>query len=161
MTTDSREILDLLGIEYAEAGRRLTFICPLPDHADSRPSTCAYPDEGRFKCFGCDASGDMVDLYAGARGLTRAQAEVEVARLTGKPVPRRHEPDPKVERRVRRVGEAALAGLRSRAEMPEFFAAGERLDKLCWAWRRGMIGKADVEGGLRKFLREVQSWPTP
>jgi DNA primase len=35
--------------------------CPLPDHEDKSPSFYIYPP-GRFYCFGCGGSGDVVDL---------------------------------------------------------------------------------------------------
>jgi DNA primase len=35
--------------------------CPLPDHEDKTPSFYIYPP-GRFHCYGCGRSGDVVDL---------------------------------------------------------------------------------------------------
>jgi CHC2-type zinc finger protein len=35
--------------------------CPLPDHGDKTPSFYIYPP-GRFHCYGCGRSGDVVDL---------------------------------------------------------------------------------------------------
>jgi hypothetical protein len=35
--------------------------CPLPDHEDKTPSFYIYPP-GRFYCYGCGRSGDVVDL---------------------------------------------------------------------------------------------------
>jgi hypothetical protein len=35
--------------------------CPLPDHEDKTPSFYIYPP-GRFYCYGCGSSGDVVDL---------------------------------------------------------------------------------------------------
>ena len=35
--------------------------CPLPGHEDKDPSFYIYPP-GRFYCYGCGASGDVVDL---------------------------------------------------------------------------------------------------
>ena len=35
--------------------------CPLPDHEDKTPSFYVYPP-GRFHCYGCGRSGDVVDL---------------------------------------------------------------------------------------------------
>ncbi len=41
--------------------------CPMPGHDDSTPSMLLHLDEGRYHCFGCGASGDVVqwvrDLY--------------------------------------------------------------------------------------------------
>lgn len=155
MQADTREVLDLLGVEYDDNGQRLSFVCPLPDHADSRPSTCAWPEEGRFHCFGCEASGSIVDLYAGVRGMSTAEAAREIARLTGKAPPRSSEPDPAVERHVREVGEGVLKQTRGVLGMEAHFALGERLDKLCWAWRKGVVNEGQIRGGLDRFKREV------
>jgi hypothetical protein len=35
--------------------------CPLPDHEDKTPSFYIYPP-GRYHCYGCGGSGDVVDL---------------------------------------------------------------------------------------------------
>jgi DNA primase len=35
--------------------------CPMPDHEDKTPSFYIYPP-GRFHCYGCGRSGDVVDL---------------------------------------------------------------------------------------------------
>jgi hypothetical protein len=35
--------------------------CPLPDHKDKTPSFYIYPP-GRYYCYGCGGSGDVVDL---------------------------------------------------------------------------------------------------
>lgn len=35
--------------------------CPLPDHEDKTPSFYIYPP-GRYYCYGCGGSGDVVDL---------------------------------------------------------------------------------------------------
>jgi DNA primase len=38
-----------------------TACCPLPDHDDKYPSFYVYPP-GRFHCYGCNRSGDVIDL---------------------------------------------------------------------------------------------------
>jgi DNA primase len=35
--------------------------CPLPDHDDHNPSFYIYPP-GRWRCYGCDRYGDVIDL---------------------------------------------------------------------------------------------------
>jgi transposase len=39
----------------------LTGRCPLPNHEDKTPSFYIYPP-GRYHCYGCGGSGDVVDL---------------------------------------------------------------------------------------------------
>ena len=33
-----------------------------PFHSDKKPSMCVYPDTQRYYCFGCDATGDVIDF---------------------------------------------------------------------------------------------------
>lgn len=42
--------------------------CPIPTHQDSTPSFHVY-DSIRFKCFGCGASGDVLDLIGLVYGI--------------------------------------------------------------------------------------------
>lgn len=43
------------------AARRVNKVrCPVPEHNDSNPS-CAVYDDGGWKCFGCGASGTVID----------------------------------------------------------------------------------------------------
>jgi hypothetical protein len=60
-------------VSIAEVARRYTDLeplggrawftgrCPLPDHDDKDPSFYIYPP-GRYYCYGCGSSGDVVDL---------------------------------------------------------------------------------------------------
>lgn len=45
-------------------GRQVTYRCPLPGHDDTEPSFTVYTDENRFKCYGCDRHGSIIDLIA-------------------------------------------------------------------------------------------------
>lgn len=47
------------------------YICPF--HDDHEPSLLAYPD-GDWRCFGCGAYGDILDLYAKLNGMTIREA---------------------------------------------------------------------------------------
>lgn len=64
--------IERVAAEYTDlrrVGNRLLGICPLPNHSgkgpDGRertPSFSVYPGEGRFKCYGCQMHGDVIDL---------------------------------------------------------------------------------------------------
>jgi hypothetical protein len=43
-----------------ERGRRLWWVCPF--HADQNPSLCVNPGKPWWKCYGCDAHGDAMEL---------------------------------------------------------------------------------------------------
>jgi len=69
-----RELCALLGIDQGakrQANNGITVRCPI--HAENSPSCSVTngPDGTvRFKCFGCDNSGDALTLIAAARGLS-------------------------------------------------------------------------------------------
>ncbi len=65
--------VDLLALagrhtEMRPSGRAYVGRCPCPDHEDRNPSFHVYPDR-RFRCYGCGRHGDVVDLWALAKGV--------------------------------------------------------------------------------------------
>jgi hypothetical protein len=66
---------DILGLGATRG--RVTIKCPL--HHDTSPSFVIYPD-GHWRCFGCGAYGDALDLYAALHNVPLADA---VAALEG------------------------------------------------------------------------------
>lgn len=153
--TDARTIVDLISSDYDDNGRRLMLVCPLPEHADSLPSCAVFLDEGRFKCFGCDEQGTVLQLYARAFGMSEDRAEAEIARLTGAPPPRSQRPDPEPMRVVRRRGETRLAEIRGALPLAEHAALGEKLDKMCWAYTKALLDAEQLAGALARFLKET------
>lgn len=156
---DFHEIVELLGLDYEDRGDALMMVCPLPEHADTRASFKVWTDEGRFYCFGCEVRGDAADLYAGVRGLERDAALEEIERLTGQPVAIRKAPAqlPEVEARGR--GEKALARLRGGIPAAAHAALGERLDKICWAYRKSKIRPEQLGPAIDRFIRELPVVP--
>jgi len=69
------QIKDLLGFAGRSRGQWTT-ICPL--HREQEPSFVVYPD-GHFYCFGCQAYGDVIDLYARLHGVSVREAIGELA----------------------------------------------------------------------------------
>jgi len=57
-------------------GEKFTYSCPSPTHSDSTPSFTVKAINGRqrYKCYGCDASGDALDYVQWMHGLDRAEA---------------------------------------------------------------------------------------
>lgn len=150
----AEEVLGILGWEYSQQGSRLQFICPNPDHADTKPSAFAF-DDGGWKCFGCDAGGDILNLYATAMGQERDKAERDLARLMGHPLPPVELPDPQMGSKIRARGEARLQELRTKVTLLVHAYWGERLDTIAWAWIKGRMTQAEAEGALKKFMRET------
>ena len=46
--------------------------CPFPGHNDDTPSFSLYDGGRRYKCFGCGAEGDELDLHARLEGISTA-----------------------------------------------------------------------------------------
>ncbi|MDD4776401.1 MAG: CHC2 zinc finger domain-containing protein, partial [Syntrophomonas sp.] len=72
--TDIRQIFEgcFPGRRLVPRGTRWWSCCPL--HEERVPSFCLDIDRQRFHCFGCQAAGDSIDLYARARGLSNRDA---------------------------------------------------------------------------------------
>ena len=64
--------IERVAAEYTvlqRVGDGLAGICPLPNHSgkgpdgkERTPSFYVYPEKGRFKCYGCQMFGDVIDL---------------------------------------------------------------------------------------------------
>jgi len=77
---------------------------PCPFHQETKPSFSVNPELGYYYCFGCRASGDVIDFYCNIHGLEFREGlqqlaeEVGVELETARPDPRR---DEKKRRRTR------------------------------------------------------------
>lgn len=151
-----QDIVDLLGLSYENRGDSLMLVCPLPEHADTRASFKIWLEEDRFFCFGCEGRGDALDLYAQVRGLDKDTAVQEVERLTGVRLAPKAEPDRLPETVARSLGESALAQMKMKLEGPEHARWGERLDKICWAYRKTLIDADQLRKAMRRYLSELR-----
>ena len=55
-------------VQLRHRGRTHTGLCPF--HSEKTPSFVVYPETQSFYCFGCGASGDVIDLAARLFGLS-------------------------------------------------------------------------------------------
>jgi len=62
-------IAELVGryVNLRPVGNRLVGPCPF--HQETKGSFNVHPDKGFFHCFGCQASGDVIDFYCRINGL--------------------------------------------------------------------------------------------
>jgi DNA primase len=65
------EILHHYGVELKERGEQWQGFCPLPTHEGKRqsPSFSANVGRGIWQCFGCGASGNLIEFAARMEGL--------------------------------------------------------------------------------------------
>lgn len=77
---DRADLLDLArraGVEVVQRGSTFKACCPF--HGEKTASFYLYPKRGSWKCYGCGASGDAINLYARTREITFPQAVRELA----------------------------------------------------------------------------------
>jgi DNA primase len=80
------------------AGSRLVGLCPF--HNEKTASFSVNPDKGVFYCFGCQASGDVIDFYCRINGLDFREGLEQLAREAGIALAE-FKPDPQEEKRRR------------------------------------------------------------
>ncbi|MCL6559629.1 MAG: hypothetical protein K6U74_12685 [Firmicutes bacterium] len=76
------EIAVRYGLELQKRGKNYLALCPF--HPDRRPSLVVYPD--RWRCFGCQAHGDGIDLAARLLNLRPIEAARQICLDFGLPV---------------------------------------------------------------------------
>ncbi len=65
-------IAHVAGVPLKKCGRKLVGLCPL--HSERHPSFFVCPQSNRFKCYGCNRSGDSIDFVRLAYGYSFKQA---------------------------------------------------------------------------------------
>ena len=68
-------------VELKPVGDRWSAPCPF--HQETKPSFTVSPDKGFYYCFGCQASGDVIDFYKNINGLDFYEAVRQLARDAG------------------------------------------------------------------------------
>ncbi len=63
------------------SGKTLVGLCPF--HDERTPSFHVYPEEQQYRCYGCQAHGDIIDFVARTRGIDKREAIAELAREAG------------------------------------------------------------------------------
>lgn len=76
-------IEDVVGryVELRQSGPRL--VAPCPFHQETKPSFSVNPEGGFYYCFGCQASGDIIEFYRAINGLELGEAVEALAREAG------------------------------------------------------------------------------
>lgn len=82
-------IEDVVGryVELRPVGNRL--VAPCPFHQETKPSFSVNPEGGFYYCFGCQASGDIIEFFRAINGLEFGEAVETLAREAGIEVRRR------------------------------------------------------------------------
>ena len=83
-------------VELRPVSGRFMGVCPF--HHETKPSFSVHPEQGFYYCFGCQATGDVIDFYARMNGLDFREALEALAAEAGVELTR-HEADPAFEAR--------------------------------------------------------------
>lgn len=76
-------------LELRPNGTRL--IAPCPFHQETKPSFYISDDRGTFYCFGCQASGDLIEFYSRINGLDFRETVRQLAEEAGISIEESHE----------------------------------------------------------------------
>ncbi len=85
------KLADDLGAELRRSGKGLRGLCPI--HGGSnREAFAVNPERGSFRCFNCEAHGDVIELFMRAKGYFDFKAAlIDLAGLYGVEAPPRSE----------------------------------------------------------------------
>lgn len=109
-----------------------------PFHQEKTPSFHVDDRRGRYKCFGCGASGDHFRFLTDTEGLSFPEAVERLADQTGVALPK---PDPQAEKREqRRASLAEICEMAARFFQAEFATSGGAAARDYCA-RRGLKGE--------------------
>ncbi|MBV8245644.1 MAG: DNA primase [Candidatus Eremiobacteraeota bacterium] len=72
-------------VPLKKRGRDLVGLCPF--HAEKTPSFHVHPEEGYFKCFGCDAAGDVISFVMRHENVPFVEAVHMLANKAGIELP--------------------------------------------------------------------------
>lgn len=91
------DIVDVIGekITLRRAGKNYTGLCPF--HNEDTPSFVVRPGTQRFRCYGCQAHGDVVEFWEKLNQVDRGEAVRELAQRAGIPMRARGEEDLRAE----------------------------------------------------------------
>lgn len=81
------DLVDIVGevVQLKRSGKQYKGRCPF--HEDRTPSFYVSPDEGYYKCFGCDESGDVFSFVMKQMGMDFPEAVRWVGERSGVEVP--------------------------------------------------------------------------
>jgi len=136
--------LDLVEVvrQYVDlrlVGGRWMGRCPF--HQETKPSFTVHPEQGFYYCFGCRASGDVIDFYCKINGIDFKEGLVQLAERAGVTL-KSMRPDP----RAKEKKEARQEILSLHALALEHYQANLRRDqgKIAQEYlsKRGLVGEA-------------------
>ena len=149
-------------VKLKRVGRNLVGLCPF--HTEKSPSFNVRPDDGFFYCFGCKATGDVVEFLVRTTGRGFLDIITELAEQTGVEIPKvavdpAEEARQKERKRVLRVLELAQVFFRTRlsseaGQGARAYLADVRKLEDAAVDRFGLGWGGATDDGLVTFLKE-------
>ena len=117
---DIVSVVKSAGVDLQQRGTRHIGLCPL--HTEKTPSFFVF-DDNRFKCFGCQESGDVIDFVRKLHGLSFQDALKHLGIERGSKTP---------------AGSRDIERRKRRSELMKRFREWERLycDSVSGLWRK-------------------------
>lgn len=78
---DFVKVLSHYGIKFPPGRDQFKASCPF--HSEAEPSLSINVPEKKFKCFGCNAQGSILDFVVGIEGSNLRQAAIKLAEICG------------------------------------------------------------------------------
>jgi DNA primase len=149
-------------VQLKKRGRNHTGLCPF--HREKTPSFTVHEDKGFYHCFGCQASGDVIDFVMKTENLTFPEAVERLAGMAGMRLPEAGPRDAEHQREYKDINaalEAAARWFAAQLASPagagaREYLAGRGLDAKAVA--RFRLGFApERRGALKSALMETAS----
>jgi DNA primase len=83
---DIVRVVSEYGVRLRRVGRRYSGLCPF--HSEKSPSFSVSEEHQFYKCFGCDAKGDVINFVMSIEGLTFWESLRKLAEQHGVPLPK-------------------------------------------------------------------------
>ncbi|MBR1863346.1 MAG: DNA primase [Ruminococcus sp.] len=84
---DANPIAEVMGRVVSLKWQGRDYVCLCPFHTEKTPSCHVHPDSGYFKCFGCNAGGDVITFTMMYNNLEYMDAVRKLAEDAGLPLP--------------------------------------------------------------------------
>jgi DNA primase len=109
-TTDLVRVIQSHGVKLKKQGKDYVGLCPF--HKEKTPSFHVTPSKGLFHCFGCNASGNVIQFVAKKEGISEHDAGVKLLGSIPGVTPASSLPQPPAAAKVLNPAEAAALLLR-------------------------------------------------
>jgi len=140
---DIVRVISEYGVRLRRVGRRYSGLCPF--HSEKTPSFSVSEEHQFYKCFGCDAKGDVIKFVMSIEGLTFWESLRKLAEQHGVPLPKQSfaaDDETRLRAMLYEMHEIAAVHFRENLEGPNGAAAREYLV------RRGVRPETAASFGL-------------